>query len=255
MTAEPDFALDDLDPADLDSEQAESVLWAGDLYVLAEYHTTPHGSHSYFVAHDQSATWGAPGAPQLVAVKIARNFSLGTFTLESACHAALPFAQSWLIERGCPPEKITVRDGDFMAAADDLTGRIEQKVRDGGQRYEVLETQTWDYDPCETWTLARDTLAAQDPIRVFLEQGNPEAFTYTLREGAFPDEDTAQDWLDDRNSPLPGPPEDRNDAEGLRTRAALTRSAGPVRGAACGLDRGPVPSTPAVRQQDPGRSR
>lgn len=254
MTAELDFGLNGFQPADIDSAQAEHGLWAGDLRVLAEHHTAPDGSHSYVVAFDESATWGVPGAPQLVAVSLARDLDRRTFTLETACHASLPFAQNWLIERGCPPDQITTVDGDFMKAAEDLTLRVEQKIRDAGQRYEVLDTQTWDYDPCETWTMARDTLAAQDPIRVFLEEGNPEAFTYTVREGAFADEDTAQDWLDSRSSPLPQPPEDRGNADGPRTAAALIRSAGTAPATACGLDRDPMPSTVTAQRPGQGRS-
>ena len=99
-----------------------------------------------------------------------------------------------------------------------------------------------------------DTLASQDPIRVFLEEGNPDAFTYTVREGAFADEDTARDWLDDRNSPLPQPPEDRGNTNSPRTRAALSRSVGTARATACGLDRGPVPSTVTTQRPGQGRS-
>lgn len=254
MNGELDFDLGGFQPADTDSEQAEGILSAGDLKVLVEHHA-PDRSHSYAIAHDESATWGVPGAPQLVAVKITRDVDQRTFNLECANHANLPFAQAWLIERGCPPEQIIVADGGFMwAAADDLTLRVEQKIRGAGQRYEVLDTETWDDDPCETWTLARDTLSAQDPIRVFLEQGNPEAFTYTVREGAFADEDTARDWLASRNSPLPQPPEDRGGSDGPRTRAALDRSAGTARATACGLDRRLLPSTATAQQRCQGRS-
>jgi hypothetical protein len=257
MTAEPGFALDGLNPADLGSEQAESVLWAGDLHVLAEHHT-PDRSRSYVVAHDTSVTWGVPGSPQVAAIKVARDLDRGTFTLDSEYHAGLPFAQAWLIERGCPPEQIAVPDGMFIEPADDLTLRTEQKIREAGQRYEVLDTYTRDYDPYESWTLVRDTLAAQDPVRVFLGQGNPEAFTYIVREGAFPDEDTAQDWLNDRGTPWPQAPEDHLDAAVLRTRVALARSTGHHAGSvtARGLDRipAPAPSTASVQRPGPGRS-
>ena len=149
MTAELDFGLDGFQPADIDSEQAEGGLWAGGLRVLTEHHTGPDGSHSFLVAHDESATWGVPGAPQLVAVAVARDLDRRTFTLETASHASLPFAQNWLIERGCPPDHITTVDGDFMKAADNLTLRIEQKIRDAGHRYEVLDTQSWDTTPAK----------------------------------------------------------------------------------------------------------
>ncbi|MEE4543638.1 glycosyl hydrolase [Streptomyces sp. V4-01] len=255
MTAELDFALDDLDPADLGSEQAESLLWVGDLTVLAEHHTAPHRSHSYVVAHDTSATWGVPGSPQIAAIKVARDFNLGTFTLESEYHASVPFAQAWLIERGCPPEKIALAESDFVAPADEQTLRVQQMIRDGGQRYYVIDTWTSDFDPCENWTLARDSGAAVDPVRVFLEVVDEKALTYTVREGAFLDEDAARDWLEDRSTPLPPAPEAHLDADALRTRVALARSTGTPHATACGLDTLPLPSTSAVQQPSPGRSR
>jgi hypothetical protein len=254
VSTEPDFALDDLDPADLDSAQAESVLWAGDLHVLAEHHTPDH-SRSYIVAHDTSVTWGIPGSPQVAAITIGRDLDRGTFTLDSEYHASVPFAQAWLIERGCPPEQITVPDGMFIEPADDLTRRTEQKIREAGQCYEVLDSYARDCDPYESWTLVRDTLAGQDPVRVFLEQDNPKTFTYTLREGAFPDEDAAMEWLEDRSTPLPPAPEGHLDADALRTRVALAHSSGAPRATACGLDTLPLPSTSAVQQPGPGRSR
>lgn len=226
MNTELDFRLDDLGPADADSEYAEEHFWSGDLTVLTEHHTTPHGSDSYVIAHDRSVTWGVPGEPQVVAIKVARNLSLNTFTMETAYHATIPFAQNWLIKRGCPPEQIAEVGAEFSTPADDLTVRIEAQIRESGARYEVIESQTSDYDPCEAWTLTRDSDAVQAPIRLFLEEGSSYIPTYTLREGAFPDEETALRWLDDRSTPLPQPPDHLGEAAALRTRAALARSAG-----------------------------
>ncbi|MFF5962852.1 hypothetical protein ACFY64_03700 [Streptomyces collinus] len=111
MIAEPDFRLADFEPADAASELAESSIWAGDLTVLAEHHTTPEGTHSYLVAHDRSMTWGVPGDPALVAIKITRDLRERTFTFETANHASLAFAQNWLIEHGCPPKQIAQAKG------------------------------------------------------------------------------------------------------------------------------------------------
>ncbi|MFH9267208.1 glycosyl hydrolase [Streptomyces sp. NPDC017546] len=226
MSTELDFHLDDLAPADADSEYAEQQFWSGDLTVLTEHHTAPHGSHSYVVAHDGSVTWGVPGEPQVAAIKVARDLSLNTFTMETAYHATVPFAQNWLIEHGCPPEQITEVGAGFSTPADDLTVRIETQIRESGTRYEVIESQTSDDDPCEAWTLTRDSQAAQAPVRLFLEEGDSNAHTYTLREGTFPDEETALRWLDDRSTPLPQPPDHLGETAALRTRAALARSAG-----------------------------
>jgi hypothetical protein len=253
-----DLALDGLEPADRASAQAREILWPDDFDVLAHYRIRPDGSHSYVLAHDRTTTWGPPGEPQLVAIRAVRDFDSGTFTLEQTRHAQVPFAQAWLIEHGCPPEQIALPD-DFMAPADESTRRIEQKIREGRQRYEVLETHTLDYDgPWETWTIVRDTHAADKPVRVFLEQADEKAFTYTLREGAFADHGAAWTWLDNRDGPLPPPPEEHT-AAALRTRAAHARSNGPAGPRmACGLD-GPFPAPPSLdpmaRRPDPGRPR
>ncbi|MGW3715632.1 glycosyl hydrolase [Streptomyces sp. NPDC005133] len=254
MTVELDFLLDDFEPADTDSEYAKQRMWSGDLTVLAQHHTTPNGSHSYVVAHDSSVTWGVPGEPQIVAIKVARDPSQNTFTFESAYHATPSFAQNWLVERGCPPKRIGQVGNDFMKPADDLTIRTEQQIRDSGKRYEVLDAQSWDYDPCETWTLTRDSRAAQAPIRVFLEEGDFDAHTYTMREGAFADEDAAQRWLAERSDPLPEPPEYRGDAAVLRTRAALTRSTNASAISEAGLGINTTPSVSTAPHQNARRS-
>jgi hypothetical protein len=100
----------------------------------------------------------------------------------------------------------------------------------------------------------RDSGAADNPVRVFLEVVGPAARTYTVREGAFPDEGAALQWLEDRGTPLPQPPEDHRDADGVRTRVALARSTRAPRTAACGLDTLPAPFTSAVQRPGPGRS-
>ncbi|WP_405668259.1 hypothetical protein [Streptomyces sp. NBC_00055] len=121
--------------------------------------------------------------------------------------------------------------------ADDLTVQVEQQIRESGARYEVLDTYTSDFDPCETWTLARDSRADQAPVRVFHEEWDHAAGTYTMREGAFADVSAARCWLDDRSRPLPEQPEysDHNGAV-VRARVALTRSAGASATAKVGLD-------------------
>ncbi|MGW9115473.1 glycosyl hydrolase [Streptomyces sp. NPDC055663] len=225
-----DFGLGKLAPADAASEEAAERFWSGDLTALSQHHTTPNGSHSFVVTHDQSATWGVPGAPQVMAIAVARDLTWFAFTLETSYHSTASFAQAWLVERGCPSEKIAkIRDG-VMKPADDLTVWVERQIRESGTRYEVLDNHTSDSDPCETWTLTRNSSAGQAPVRVFHEEWNRDAGTYTLREGAFADIGAARAWLDDRSGPLPEPPEysDHNGAvvRARIARIALARSAG-----------------------------
>ncbi|MGC4998485.1 glycosyl hydrolase [Streptomyces sp. DT195] len=218
-----DVGFDGLVPAD-DASAERVRIWPGDLRVLAEHHTTPNGSHSFYLAHDRSVTWGAPGAPQLVAVAVARDLSRSTFTLDTSYHATVSFAQNWLVERGCPPEHIALAVVGGLKPNDDLTVQVEQQIRDSGARYEVLDTYTSDSDPCETWTLTRDSNAAQAPVRVFHEEWDYGAATYTMREGAFTDESAAWSWLDERDGPLPEPPE-YSDHNGAVVRARIARIA------------------------------
>ncbi|MFD4505344.1 glycosyl hydrolase [Streptomyces sp. NPDC058457] len=225
-----DFDLDGLAPADDASEDAMETFWAGDLTVLSQHHAAPSGSHSFVLAHDRSVTWGIPGDPQLVAIAVIRDLSRSTFRFETSRHATASFAQNWLVERGCPPERIALGGGDYVKPADDLTVQVEQQIRQSGTRYEVLDTYTSEYDPSETWTLARDSRATQAPVRVFHEEWDHYAGTYTMREGAFANVGIAQTWLEERSGPLPEPPE-YSDHDGAVVRAriariALARSAG-----------------------------
>lgn len=252
-----DFDLDDLSPTDDDSEEAMEALWAGDLSVLSQHHTTPNGSHSFVLAQDRSITWGIPGQPQLVAIAVARDLRQSTFTFEVSHHATASLAQNWLAERGCPLERIALRGGDYIAPADDLTVQVEQQIQKSGSHYEVLDTWTSDSDPSEAWTLVHDSQAALAPVRLFHEEWHHDAGTYTMREGAFPDVGVAQTWLDERSEPLPEPPEysDHNGAvvRARVARIALSRSAGASPTPPSGLDAPRTTAAAPVQRPVQGR--
>ncbi|WP_406416430.1 hypothetical protein OH809_39040 [Streptomyces sp. NBC_00873] len=89
---------------------------------------------------------------------------------------------------------------------------------------------------------------------MFLEEVATDSLTYTVREGAFADEDAAQDWLDNRDGPLPEPPEYRGDGAALRTRAALTRSTSPSAIPNAGLGTSTAPSVNTAQRPNPRRS-
>ncbi|MFJ2720675.1 glycosyl hydrolase [Streptomyces sp. NPDC087437] len=252
-----DFDLDDLSPVDDASEEEMETFWAGDLTVLSRHHTTPNGSHSFVLAHDRSVTWGIPGEPQLVAIAVARDLRQATFTFETSHHATASFAQNWLAERGCPLDRIALRGGDYIEPADDLTVQVEQQIQKSGTRYEVLDTYTSDYDPSEAWTLVRDSHAAQAPVRLFYEEWNHDAGTYTMRESAFADVGVAQTWLDERSGPLLEPPEysDHNGAvvRARIARIALARSAGASATPQTGLDAPRTTAAAPVQRPVQGR--
>ncbi|MFP8941703.1 glycosyl hydrolase [Streptomyces fenghuangensis] len=224
----PDYRLDGLTPADQAAADAKERLdLAGDDFRVLVGHHTADAAHSFLVLHDSSATWGLPGAPQLVSLHIARDLQAGTFRIEEAQHAMLPFAQRWLVARGCDPAAIRLPEGRYSRPADALTTEIEERIVRSGGRYEVLDHHTRDGEPHETWVMVRDTDpgAAQRPVRLFLEEADLDAFTYTVREGAFRDGTSANQWLIDRDTPLPETVRHPG-APDLRARAALSRSSG-----------------------------
>ncbi|MEW2403482.1 glycosyl hydrolase [Streptomyces sp. NPDC046862] len=226
MSDTPNFRLGGLTPADESSAEAEGDIGLRDdlFRTLAEHHT-PDGKQSFLVIHDGSATWGLPGAPQFIALHITRDLATRTFRIEQADHPTVPFAQLWLASRGCPPDAIQLLEDQRLEPADALTVHIEGRIRHSGTRYEIKDHYTHDSVPYETWVMVRDSdsSAADLPVRIFLEETDLDAFTYTLREGAFRDGSSANQWLFDRDTPLPEPPEHLVSAD-RRIRAALARS-------------------------------
>lgn len=170
--------------------------------LLASHH---EGDSSFAVLFDSSATWGIPGTADLLAVHVARNQMWRTFDFDRARLPMVALAQQWLVARGCPPEAIVLQPERATQPADQQSTALETRLRTMPGRYTLLDHYTDDSGPFESWAMLRDTHpeSAGTPVRVFIESADINAGTYTLREGAFTDEDAAQEWLDERPGPLP----------------------------------------------------
>lgn len=241
----PDLRIAGYAPAGPPTAQALASLTTGDRRTVIDHHTD---TASYLLLYDTTATWDDP-KPQVRTVAVHRSPQNRTFTLDTATHTTFAFAQRWLADRGAALDAISVTGNPHARPADAASEQVEDKIRASGTRYELLQVFHEDLDDtCDAWTLVRDRTAQHAPTRAFLQQGDLEERTYTLREGAFPDEDTALAWLADRTTPLPAvprqPPTHRTTA--VRSRSALPHNAAPTTQ--------PVPS-PSAQPPNPGRSR
>ncbi|MFC6512034.1 hypothetical protein ACFQFR_03175 [Streptomyces goshikiensis] len=171
---------------------------------LASHHS-PDGRYSFHVIHNGAVTWGIPGEPQLIALRIKRDHTAQVYSFE---HAELPLpamAQCWLIMRGCPAEAIALLPGMGTTAADAATVALQQRLIGDGDHYALLDSYTDDGShQTETVVLLRALdERVPKPFRVLLEQANLDSFIHTLREGAFETHEAAVDWMEDRSTPLP----------------------------------------------------
>ncbi|MFF4820769.1 glycosyl hydrolase [Kitasatospora sp. NPDC001309] len=244
-----DFRLDGLKPADESPGHAYNYPWEKDFQLISHHDV---GERSFIIAFDKTATWDYPNKANIVSFDVDRDSSRGMFSMHRDGHATFAFAQSWLVNRGCPPDKLAPIF-DVPRPADALSVRVEDRIRLAGESLKVADYQVIDDSDTEGWSVAVDSQAEELPVRVFLETLQPDQFTYTVREGAFADHAAADDWLEHRSTPLPEPPEYRRDAEALRTSAALARSTtAPAVTAADVL--AAAPAAAAVTQPDRGRS-
>ncbi|GLW58012.1 hypothetical protein [Kitasatospora phosalacinea] len=239
-----DFRLDGLVAADEQSATGYDRTWICRYQTISQHDV---GERSFIVAFDPSATWDAPDTPNLFSFDVVRDSGQGTFSLHGSGHATFAFAQRWLINRGCPAEALAPI-ADVPKPADELTVRVEDRIRHSGERLAVVERRVIDGGDVEGWSIAVDRQDKELPVRLFLESLQPDQYTYTVREGAFADWTAVDAWLEDRSTPLPEAPEYRLDAEALRTGAALSRTTTSLPQA------GAAPSTPAVPVNSPQSS-
>lgn len=240
----PDFRVDGYTPADPSTEQVLADLSAAELSTVVDHHTD---TASYLLMYDTTATWDDP-KPQIRTVAVHRFPQHGTFALDTASHTGIAFAQRWLADRGAPLDAVSVTGNDRARPDDAATKGVEDKIRADSGRYDLVHVFHEDLDDtCDAWTLVRDRAATQVPVRVFLQQGDLEMRTYTLREAAFPDTETALAWLADRTAPFPPAPEQ---PPVQRVSAARARSAPATPGSRTPQ---PVPP-PGVQPVNRGRS-
>ncbi|MEE1786916.1 glycosyl hydrolase [Streptomyces sp. SP17BM10] len=215
-----DFRLYGLEPADEHTADLYDSTWVSDFKTISQHDV---GERSFIVAFDASATWGYPNMPNLASFDVVRDSSQATFSMRRSEHATFAFAQNWLVNRGCPPDKLAPIV-DVPKPADELTIQVEDRIRNSGERLEIVDYQVIDGDDTEGWSIAVDRQDKDLPVRLFIEELQPDPYTYTVREGAFADHAAAESWLEDRSTPLPEAPEYRVDAEALRKHAALART-------------------------------
>lgn len=236
-TYEPDFRLDGYEAA---NDRVAEHFWQhieindSDFTVLADHHTKD-AEHSFYVMHDRSATWGIPGEPQIVALHLKRDHDARTFRFD---HQVLPLpsmAQSWLVARGCPEDKILMHEDLGTAPADQATLALETRLRSDGDHFALLTSYTDDTGtPMRTTVMLRALdERAPLPFRVLLEEADTDAWTHTLREGGFATFEAATQWWEAHWSgekvPLPAasPPARRTVAPSLPARPVPPR--GPSR--------------------------
>uniref|UniRef100_A0AAU2JYZ7 Uncharacterized protein n=1 Tax=Streptomyces sp. NBC_00049 TaxID=2903617 RepID=A0AAU2JYZ7_9ACTN len=203
----PDFRLDGFEPAnDMVEEAFEDHIDSehDSMTTLASHHS-PDGRASYYVIHNGAVTWGIPGEPQLIALRLERDMTAKSFSFE---HATLPLpamAQSWLIKRGCPAEAIALPPGMGTQPADAATVALQQRLAADGDRFALLHSYTDDTATSPETTVLLRALdeRVEKPFRVLLEQADLDTYTHTLREGAFETYEAAEEWLEDRSTPLP----------------------------------------------------
>lgn len=229
---EPDFRLDGYEAV---NDHVADQFWGhigieqDSMTVLAEHHSDD-AVHSFYVMHNRAVTWGIPGVPQLVALHLKRDPAARTYQFD---HAELPLpsmAQSWLIARGCPEEKILLPDGMGTTPANEATRVLEQRLRSDGDHFALLTSYTHDSDPMQTTVMLRalDEKAAL-PFRVLLEEVDTTAWTHTLREGGFQTFEAATQWWeahwngDKPQLPTPSPATRAAAAPGLPARPAPPR--------------------------------
>ncbi|MFG2115560.1 hypothetical protein ACGFRB_23520 [Streptomyces sp. NPDC048718] len=187
----PDFGTEDFVPTSAGHEQLLDLFEGTEFKVLGEYRTW---TDAYFVLHDESATWGIPGSPQLRAVHVSRDLRERTYQADAAELPLYAMAESWLISRGCPAGAIPTPAA--RKSADDATRALEARVREAGSRFALLTSYTDDQRAEPETAVVLRALDPQDSpeFRVLLESYDRWTGTHTLSEGGFATREDAAEW-------------------------------------------------------------
>ncbi|WP_211122353.1 hypothetical protein [Streptomyces yatensis] len=213
--AAPDYRIDGFEAAsDRVQDDFETVTLCDDMYAGLAAHHTVNGRESFLLFYDGAAVWDVPGTAEYIGMHIERDLDERTFTFEVSRQPTVPLAQNWLITRGCPPEGIEPDRSVGPRPADALTARLEDQLRYNAEgRYTLLDQYTHNPGTFQGGVAVSILLydahpdAMEKPYRLFLEETGPSFETYTVREGAFPTAEAADEWLNTRDTPLPLAPE------------------------------------------------
>ncbi|MFJ1795280.1 hypothetical protein [Kitasatospora griseola] len=252
---------------DEDDRRRGEFAYEQSISVLAVQNTTnPHTpllTDSYLVVHDGTMTWDIPGSEQLAGIHVQRDLGAGTFRLEYQRAPIVALAQNWLVSRGADLDQVTPHD-EWLPTCDQPSRELEQRLAQAGDRYWIANSYTSDLvlDPAHssggppssnedlvydfnTWIIAEDQRpeAGEHPVRVFYEDVDYLARTYTLREGGFPDRGAAYEWTRRAGAPdNPLPPVQIEAAPSPRSAAA--RATSPAAAASPAAAVAAAPTTP-----------
>ncbi len=241
----PDFNLPGWRPADAASAEAQvELLAAEDAYeLLTEVNHDHDGSSDDFLLFEDVAGY-SEGTLPAVAAHLHYGEDGTSFSLVTERMPTFALAASWLAQRGAETDAFLDRAGHPGAPADARSAAAAARLLESGSRYRLVEHGA---EPGETWAMLRDGSAAgaDRPFLLHLETVDPDR-GYTLREGSFGSPQEAQQWLENRRTPLP-PVADGNvtvvvspQANAARTRTG-TGQRGPV-----AAEPAPALATPAT---------
>lgn len=199
-----DFTLAGWQPADEQTRHYQDtlILDAGRHDPLVHQET---GDEDFVLLAEPCPTAGPYYQQQrTLAVHVVRHPVSRLFSIDWHSAPTTALTVAWLLERGADEDLFRAPAGPEDAPADVTSAQIEDRVRRSGSRYTVVESD--DGDPVRSWVLLRDREPAASALPFLLQVRTELARGgFRLREGSFPDPQSAQQWLEEPNRPLPPP--------------------------------------------------